>query len=102
MKARHLKEFVVGQGGASISQGSGSRGNTLLPPLGIIEVIHATSIRVSISRRRGILSVMTSPETETTDQLEKKPRKNSYSITFDEADLKGTSQPHDDALVVTS
>ena len=53
-------------------------------------VIHATSIRVSVSHRRGILSVVTSPETETLDRLEKKLRKNSDLITFGEADLEGT------------
>ena len=83
----------------SIGQGLGSRGNMLLPPLGIIEVIHATSIGVSISH---ILSVMTPLETETTDRPEKKPRMNSYPIIFDEANLKGMLQPHDDALLVTS
>ena len=43
-----------------------------------------------MSHRRGILSVVTSPETETLDRLEKKLRKNSDLITFGEADLEGT------------
>ena len=102
VKAGHLKEFVVGHGGVSNGQGLGSRGNTLPPPLGIIKVIHATTIRVSVSHRRGILSVVTPPETETIDRFEKKLRKNSNPITFGEVDLEGTSQPHNDALVVTS
>ena len=55
-----------------------------------------------MSHRRGILSVVTPPETETIDRFEKKLRKNSNPITFGEADLEGTSQPHNDALVVTS
>ena len=40
VKARHLKEFVVGQGGGNVGQGLGSRGNTLPLSLGIIKVIH--------------------------------------------------------------
>ena len=50
----HLKEFVVGQEGVNIGQGSGSQSNNALPPpLGIIEVIHATSVGVSMSCWRG-------------------------------------------------
>ena len=102
VKLEHLKEYVVGQGGENIGQGSGSQGNTLPPLLGIIEVIHATSIGVNVSCRRGILSVVTPPNIKAVCQLEKKPRKNSGSITFGEAGLEGTSQPYDDASVVTS
>ena len=43
-----------------------------------------------MSHRRGILSVVTSPETETLDRLEKKLRKNSDLINFGIADLEGT------------
>ena len=42
VKARHLTEFVVSQGGLNAGQGSRNRSNNALPPpLGIIEVIHA-------------------------------------------------------------
>ena len=51
---------------------------------------------------RGILSGITPPEIEVTNRVEKKLRKNSNPITFGEADLEGTSQPYDDALVMTS
>ena len=51
---------------------------------------------------RGILSVVSPPETEVTNRPEKKLRKNSNPITFGEANLEGTSQPYDDALVMTS
>ncbi|XP_075645318.1 uncharacterized protein LOC142616327 [Castanea sativa] len=103
VKARHLKEFVVGQGEVNIGQDLGSRNNNALsPPLGVIGVIHATSMRVSVSRRRGILSVVTPPEADSTDRPENKLKRTSVSITFGEANLEGTSQPHDDALVVTS
>ena len=38
----------------------------------------------------------------TGDQLEKRLRPNTESIAFRDDDLEGTSQPHDDALVVVS
>lgn len=50
---------MVRQGGLSTGQGSGSWVDTLSPPLGIIEVVHANSIGVSMSRQREILSVVT-------------------------------------------
>ena len=80
----------------------GSQGNTLPLPLRIIEVIHATSFDVSMNLQRGILSVVTPLETEVTDLLKKKLKKNSNLITFGEANLEGMSQTYDDALVATS
>lgn len=53
-------------------------------------------------RRRGILSVVTPPEAKAIDRPEKRLKRTSVPIIFGEIDLKGTSQPHDDALVVTS
>ncbi|XP_075633366.1 uncharacterized protein LOC142605814 [Castanea sativa] len=102
VKAGHLKEFVVRQEGGNVGQGSGSQGNNLPPPLGIIEVINAAFIGVNVSHRRGILSVATLPESEVLDRPEKRLRLNRDLITFDEDNLEGTLQPHDDALVVTS
>ena len=64
-----MKEFLVRQGKGNTGQGSRSRGNTLPPPLGIIEVIHATSISVNISCQRGILSVATLFEIKVVDLL---------------------------------
>ena len=73
----------------------------MLPsPLGIIEVIHATSISVNASRRRGILSITPQQEPEVVDR-QGKPRLTKEQIDFDDDDLVGTSQPHDDALIVT-
>lgn len=76
--------------------------NMLPPPFGIIEVIHAISRAVSMSHQKGVLNVVTPLEVDIMSQLEKEPRKTSIPIMFSEEDLKGTSQPHDDALVVTS
>ena len=39
---------------------------------------------------------------EASDQLEKRLRLNIEPIAFGDNDLEGTSQPHDDSLVVTS
>lgn len=49
VKSGHLKEFVVELENGVAKQASRSRGNTLLPPLGVIEVIHATSMDTSVS-----------------------------------------------------
>ena len=48
------------------------------------------------------MSVDTPPEVNVINQPEKRPRRILVLITFGEADLEGTSQPHDDAVVVTS
>ena len=91
---------MVGQGGGTTGQTLRSRGGTLPPPLRIIEVIHATSIDVSANCQRGILSINPQQELEVVDRLGKKPRLAKEKITFDDDDLKGTTQPHDDALVM--
>lgn len=44
VKVRHLKEYLVKQGGGSVGQGLRGRSNRAHPPLlGVIEVIHAIS-----------------------------------------------------------
>ena len=102
-ESRHFKEFLIGQGGGNAGQRSGNRNDrTLPPPLGIIEVIHAASIGVSMSRWKGILNVATSFEAEVVNRPEKTLRVSRDPITFNEANLEGTSQLHDDVLVVTS
>ena len=46
---------------------------------------------------------MVSPtEADTIDRPKKKPRITFAPISFSEVDLEGTSQPHDDTLVLTS
>ena len=49
MKFRHLKELVMAPEGGTIRQLSRTQGNSLPPPLGIIKVIHATSMGISVS-----------------------------------------------------
>lgn len=92
MKVGNLKEFLVYQEGVNVGQGSGSQSDhTLLPPLGVIEVIHAISQGMSLNSRWGILSVMSTPKIDVTDRLEKWLGMISVPITFSEADLEGTS-----------
>lgn len=86
-----MKEFIVRTRRWKRRIGSGSQGNTLPPPLGIIEVIHAASIVVNVSRWRGILSVATPPSSKKIDRLKKRLRLNRDPITFDEDDPEGTS-----------
>ena len=66
----------------------------------MIDVIHATPKGATITRR-GVLTVA-SKETCTEKQPHKRRMKvGRLAISFDEKDLEGTIQPHDDALVVT-
>ena len=84
VKAEYLKEFVVDSRNQGAEQGALRKGNPLPPPLGVIEVIHAAS-RGSTITKRGVLTIAS-----VRDYSGKQP-----------PDLKGTFQPHDDALVVT-
>ena len=103
VKAGHLKEFLVSQERVNMGQSLGSQANNMLPPpLGIIEVVHAVFKGVSMSHWKGMLNVVTPLKVDTISRPEKRPRKTSVPIMFNEEDLKGTSQPHDDTLVVTS
>ena len=58
MKFGHLKKFVVNPEGDSIGEAPRSRGNTLLPPLGVIKVIHIASMGTIVSQQKGVLSVV--------------------------------------------
>ena len=73
----------------------------MLPPFDIIEVIHATSIRVSTRCLKGILSITPQQEQEAVDHPRKKLKLSREKITFDDDDLEETTQPHNDALVIT-
>ena len=72
------------------------------PPLDIIKVIHATlNTSVAIRQCKGVISITLQQELEQANQLEKKARMGKEKRAFDDEDLEGTMQPHDDALVVT-
>ena len=52
VKARHLKEFVVESGNRGPGLRAQQKGNLLLPPLGVIEVIHAMPRGTNTARMR--------------------------------------------------
>ena len=56
MKAEYLKEFIMDSENWGASHGAQQKGNPLLPPLGVIEVIHAAPRGTNITRR-GVLTV---------------------------------------------
>ena len=59
--------------------------------MGVIEVIDATSLGISLNSWRGILSVVSPVEADVMDQPKKRPKRISIPITFSESDLEGTS-----------
>ena len=102
VKVGYLKEFVVDLGNQGTRQGAQQRGNPFPFPLGVIEVIHATPRGTVVTRRRGVLIVV-----PVKDCLGKKPfeRKMTFArepIAFNDDDLEGTIQLHDDVLVATA
>nr|XP_023920358.1 uncharacterized protein LOC112031881 [Quercus suber] len=101
VKARYLKEFVVDPRNQEAEQGTRPRVNPLPPPLGVIEVIHASLRGTQVSKRRGVLVVLLAKSSAGEQPSKKKLKYTQEPIAFNDDDLKGTIQPHDDALVVT-
>ena len=100
VKAGHLKEFMVDSGNRGAEQGAQQRGNPLPPPLGVIEIIHAALRGAAMTRRKGVLVVMPIEDCSGKQLFEKKMKFTQQPIAFNDDDLEGTIQPHDDALVV--
>nr|XP_023886905.1 uncharacterized protein LOC111999006 [Quercus suber] len=100
VKAGYLKEFVVASGNQGIRQGTQQRGNPLPPPLGVIEVIHTTPRGTTVTKKRRVLAVMSVEDCSSKQPSVKKLKLNREPIDYNDNDLKGTIQPHDDALVV--
>ena len=96
MRAGYLKEFVADSIDRETGQGAQQKRNPLPPPLGVIEVIHATPRRAAAAKR--VLTVACAEG----ESSKKKKKVGRLSISFGEDDLEGTVQPHDDALVVTA
>ena len=88
-------------GNRGAGHGAQQKGNPLLPPLGVIEVIHAAPRGTTITRR-GVLTVAPMQNCSGDQPSEKKMKISYGPIAFDEEDLEGTIQLHDDALVVTA
>ena len=97
----YLKEFVVDSGNWNAGHGAQQKGNPLPSPLGVIEVIHAAPRGATITRR-GVLTVAPKENFSGEQPPIKKIKVGWVPITFDEEDLEGTIQLHDDALVVTA
>ena len=87
--------------GGSAEQAPKSRRNTLPPPLGVIEVIHIASMGTIVSQRKGVLSVVSVENARKDARPRKKAKCSREPIAFGDDDLEGTTQPHDDALMVT-
>ncbi|XP_030936220.1 uncharacterized protein LOC115961367 [Quercus lobata] len=102
VRVGYLKEFVVDSGNQGTRQGAQQRGNPFLPPLGVIEVIHAAPRGTVVTRRKGVLTVVPIKDCLGKKSFEKKMKFAREPITFNNDDLEGTIQPHDDALVVTA
>ena len=83
-------------------QDTWQRGSPLPPPAGVIEVIHAASKGLMAGRRKGVLTVVLVESRLNVQSPEKKMRFAREPIAFNDDDLEGTIQPHDDALVVTA
>ena len=102
VKAGYLKEFIVDPRNQDVEQGTRPQGKPLPPPLGVIEVIHAASKDTLVSKRRGILTVMPVEGCPGEQPSEKKLKLTREPIVFNDDDLEGTIQPHDNALMVTA
>ena len=101
VKVGYLKEFVVDSGNRDASHGTQQKGNPLSPPLGVIEVIHAT-LRGTTITRRGALTVAPKENCSVKPPSEKRIKVGRVPISFDEEDMEGTIQPHNNTLVVTT
>ena len=102
VKVGYLKEFIVDPRNQEAGQGTRPRGNPLPPPLGVIKVIHATSRGTRVSKRRGVRTVVPVENCTGKQPSKKKLKFTKELIAFNDDDLEGTIQPHDDALEVTA
>nr|XP_023899224.1 uncharacterized protein LOC112011063 [Quercus suber] len=101
--AGYLKEFVTDAGDRGAGQGTPHKGNLLPPPpLGIIEVMHAPTKKCSTARGKGVWALATAAESQDGPSYWKRMKPTKEPIAFDDSDLEGTVQPHDDALVVNA
>ena len=102
VNAGYLKEFVVDSGNQGTRQCTQQKVNPLPPTLGVIEVIHAAPRGTTTARRKGVLAVVLAEDCSGKQPAEKKLKFTQEPIAFNDDDLEGTIQPHDDALVVTA
>ena len=91
VRVGHLKEFVVEPRNQKAGQGARPRGNPLPPPLGVIEVIHATSRGTLVTRRKGLLTVVPIESCQDEQPFEKKMKYTWEPFAFNDDDLEGTT-----------
>ena len=70
--------------------------------MGVIEDIHAALIGTTLSLRNGTLNVTSIKDAEDNDQPGKRLKLSREPIEFRDENLERTTQPHDDALIITS
>ncbi|XP_023880743.1 uncharacterized protein LOC111993117 [Quercus suber] len=101
-KVGHLKEFVTDAEDRGTGHGAPHRWNPLPPPLGVIDVIHIAPRGISMAKEKEVLTVISVEGGTGVPPPVKKIRPTREPIAFDDSDLEGTIQPHDDALIVTA
>ena len=92
----------MGPRNQEIGYGTQPWGNPLPPPVGVIEVIHAASRGTLVTQRKGVLVVVLVESCQDEQPSEKKLKFTWEPIAFNDDNLEGTIQPHDNALVVTA
>ena len=66
----------------------------------MIEVIHAAPKGTTVAKGKGVLTVAPVEDCSSEQPFKKKMKFSRKPIAFNDDDLEGTIQPHDDALVV--
>ena len=89
MKAGYLKEFVLDSRNKGTRQGAQQRGNPLPPPLGVIEVIHATP-RSAVVTKKGVFIVVPVENYSDEQPLEKKMKVAREPFAFNDDNQEGT------------
>ena len=98
MRSGHLKEYVLDPMGQKIEKIMKPWGNLLPPLLGVIEVIHAASRGTLVTQRKGVLIVVLAESCQ--EPSGKRMKYAQEPIAFNDEDLEGMTQPHNDVLVV--
>ena len=93
---------MLDSGDRVVGQDTWQRGNPLPPPVGIIEIIHVVQEKLIVGKRKRVLTVVPVEGNPGLQSPGKKMKFAQEPISFDDDDLEGMIQPHDDALVVTA
>ena len=101
-QGRAFKGIHAGLGGQSRGARYSAKGEPSPAPCRVIEVIHAAPEKLIARRRKGVLTVVLVEGDLDVQSSGKKMKFARESIAFDDDDLEGTIQPHDDTLVVTA